>query len=176
MILLLLLILAALGSLLLLLRVVRRRRGKLSDPTGSAYSVDLEAFRNLVDPEEEDYLRRCLLPSQFRTLQRARMRAAVDYIIPTLRNTGVMLRLGQAAAISPDPDIAADARQLTQVAMRLRGYAMLALLQVHIRYIFPDVRLSAGRVAEVYQQANGIAGRLFRLQRPAQKTNLSAVL
>src|ERR1700690_1536060 len=54
------------------------------DLAGRTRPVDLDAFRNLVDPGEEDFLRSSLLPPQFRAVQRERMRAALEYV----RNTG----------------------------------------------------------------------------------------
>ena len=54
------LISGALAILLALLYVEARRHGavnRLEDLSGRTRPVDLEAFRNLVDPEEENFLR-----------------------------------------------------------------------------------------------------------------------
>ncbi|MGC2259812.1 MAG: hypothetical protein WA594_15995, partial [Candidatus Sulfotelmatobacter sp.] len=39
------------------------------------HSVDVEAFRNLINPAEDEYLRRRLPAAKFRQVRRARLRA-----------------------------------------------------------------------------------------------------
>ncbi len=77
------LIFVALAILLLLLYIEGGQNhsvDRLEDLAGRTRPVDLEAFRNLLDPREEDFLRASLLPREFRVIQRERMRAAVDYV------------------------------------------------------------------------------------------------
>jgi hypothetical protein len=104
--------------------------------------VDLEAFRNLVNPKEEDFLRDSLLPREFRAVQRDRMRAALSYIHNTAYNAKFLLRVGAAAARSPDPRIAQAGRQLTDQALRLRAYALLSSAKLWMRIAFPQARAS----------------------------------
>ena len=42
---------------------------------GSIRPIDIDAFRNLINPIEDEYLRRRLPPSQFRMVRRERLRA-----------------------------------------------------------------------------------------------------
>ncbi|MGA2347943.1 MAG: hypothetical protein ABSF93_18170 [Candidatus Sulfotelmatobacter sp.] len=42
--------------------------------------IDVAAFRNLIDPAEDEYLRRHLSAAQFRKTQRARLRARAAYV------------------------------------------------------------------------------------------------
>ena len=42
--------------------------------------VDVEAFRNLINPAEDEYLRHRLPPSQFRIVRRERLRAMAAYV------------------------------------------------------------------------------------------------
>jgi hypothetical protein len=153
-------------GLLVILFVVSRRRRQSSIPSAVQLRVvDMLAFRNLVDPEEEAYLRRCVLPSQFHALQRARMRAAADYIKATIHNSGVLLQVGQAAALSTEPSVAASGKELIQIALRLRILALLALAKVYLRILMPGAPLSVGRLAERYHDATGLAARLLLLQK-----------
>ena len=76
---------------------------QLDDLAGKTRPVDLEAFRNLVDPGEEDFLHSNLLPRQFRTVQRERMRAALEYVQNASHNAAFLLRMGEAAARNPEP-------------------------------------------------------------------------
>ena len=42
----------------------------LESPAEHIHPVDVVAFRNLIDPEEEDFLRRSLPPAEFRKMRR----------------------------------------------------------------------------------------------------------
>ena len=103
------LIVVALAILLLLLYVEGGRNSSvngLEDLAGRTRPVDLEAFRNLVDAGEEDFLRANLSRREFRAVQRERTRAAVEYIRNSAHNAACLLRLGEAASRSGDPRIA----------------------------------------------------------------------
>ncbi len=99
----------ALAILLLLLYVEGGRNSSVNsveDLAGRTRPVDLEAFRNLVDAGEEDFLRASLSRREFRAVQRERTRAAVEYIRKSAHNAACLLRLGEAASRSGDPRIA----------------------------------------------------------------------
>src|SRR5215467_2346300 len=84
----------------------------LSDIERLTKPVDLEAFRNLVDPEEEEYLRSNLSAADFRSVQRERLLAAVDYMTGVSRNAAVLLRLGELARRSSDAEVAVAGQDL----------------------------------------------------------------
>ena len=50
--------------------------------------IDVEAFRNLIDESEEEYLRETLGSAAFRRIHRERMMAAVEYVRGAYRNAG----------------------------------------------------------------------------------------
>jgi hypothetical protein len=179
MILFLSLIFSALAVLLLLVYLERRRYSsvnQLEDLAGRTRPVDLEAFRNLVNPKEEDFLRDSLLPREFRAVQRDRMRAALSYIHNTAYNAKFLLRVGAAAARSPDPRIAQAGRQLTDQALRLRAYALLSSAKLWMRIAFPQARASYGRLADKYQSLSALAGQLALMQHPAHAARLTKLL
>lgn len=149
---------------------------RLEDLAGRTRPVDLEAFRNLVDPSEEEFLRSSLLPGQFRAVQRERMRAALEYVGNTAHNSAFLLRMGEAAARSTDPRVAQAGRQLIDSALRLRAYALLAGGKLYVRIIFPGARLSYGRLADRYQHLSSLASQLVLMQYPAQAARLTALL
>jgi hypothetical protein len=111
--------------------------------------LDLEAFHNLVDPAEEDYLRTRLSPEVFHTIQRKRMRAALEYVRRTAYNASILLRVGEAARQNANPEIAAAASELIQDALRLRINAKIATLILYGRIVL-GARISAGRVIQTY--------------------------
>jgi hypothetical protein len=121
------------------------------NPTQQIRFVDLEAFRNLIDPNEEDYLRRQLPREDFRTIQRQRLRAAADYIVCAAHNAAVLLSLAEAARRSSDPAVVATAEKVIDNAIRLRLYAVQAIPRMYIAMVLPVGRLSPVRVADRYE-------------------------
>jgi len=150
------LILAGIGLVVLLL-LARLRDQRLSariveNPAAHLRPVDIEAFRNLIDPDEEEYLRTRLSPVEFRKIQRERMRAAVECVSCAARNAMVLSRLGHAARHSPDPATAAAAGKLIDEALHLRMYAFQAMPRLYLGILFPSRPMAPLRVAEGYEQ------------------------
>jgi hypothetical protein len=141
-----------------------RRTSEVSELTQQIMPVDLEAFRNLTEPSEEEFLRTRLSPAQFRAIQRERLRASLDYLGGVSHNAGILLQLGQLARRNPDERIAEAGRRLTDDALRTRLYSMMAICKVSVRYVFPDAALQAGAVIDRYEQVTEAAVRLGRLQ------------
>lgn len=148
----------------------------LSDLSGRTRPVDIAAFRNLVDPEEEDYLRERLPAKEFRLVQRERMRAALEYVQCVAGNAAVLLRLGEAARQSEDVDVAAAGQELVNHALRVRLYALLAEGRLYVAILLPSVHISPAGVSDSYESLTGLVGRLGRLQRYAQTTRITATL
>jgi hypothetical protein len=129
--------------------------------------IDIEAFRNLVSPAENDYLRRRLPAGEFRMVQRQRLRAAAAYIRVAARNAAVLITIGQAARSAHDPATAEAARQLVDNALQLRQYASVALLRIYIAQAWPQSGLAAAPIVHGYEQLSSRAMLLGRLQNPA---------
>jgi hypothetical protein len=64
---------------------------RMDDLAGRTRPVDIDAFRNLVDPKEDGFLRANLRPREFRAIQRERARSAMDYIHNTTHNAAYLL-------------------------------------------------------------------------------------
>jgi hypothetical protein len=149
---------------------------RVEDLQGHTLPVDLAAFRNLIDPTEEDFLRLNLPPAEFKTIQRERMRAAIEYVHSTAYNAAILLRLGEAAQQNPDAAIAEAGRQLVSSALRLRAYAFLALLRLYPAFALPGVHISSLPVIDRYQQLTDAVARFTRLHQPGQVTRISSYL
>jgi hypothetical protein len=145
-------------SLLVLVFLVQLARGRaisartLDDPARHIREVDLEAFRNLIDPSEAEFLRSQLSPSDFRRIQRERLHAAADYVQAAARNAGVLLQIAEAARLSPDPKTVTSAEKLVDTAVQLRMNAMQSLALLYLGMLFPGRRISLVRIAERYEQ------------------------
>jgi hypothetical protein len=143
---------------------------------GRTRPVDIDAFRNLMDPREDEFLRVNLFPSEFRSVQRARLLAALDYVRSTAHNAAVLLRLGEAAVRSTDPRIAIAGQRLIDSALRLRIYALLMTARLYLTVAMPGVPLSVGGLLDSYQHLSGLATQLAVMEHPAQGARLSAIL
>jgi hypothetical protein len=175
----LILVLFSLTVLLLVLHVARGRSAPVSnleDLAGNTRPVDLEAFRNLVDSEEEEFLRANLPAEDFCAVRRERLRAAVEYVHCAAHNASILLRLGEAARRSLDPRIAEAGQQLVDSALRLRLYSLLALARLYVGIALPQLRLSPAGVLESYQHLSGLAARLAVMQNPARAARVAAIL
>jgi hypothetical protein len=172
------LIVAAALGLIFIVRITLSQRLQIA-PTGLAAQIqpiDIEAFRNLVDPAEDEYLRRRLPPAQYRSVQRERLRAAAVYIQIAGRNAAVLVRLGQSAFSSSDTSTAAAARQLVESALLLRRNCAFALIRIYIALAWPNGGATAELIPHGYEQLNGSAMLLGRLQNPAAPVRISATL
>ncbi|HEY1525348.1 MAG TPA: hypothetical protein VGH51_03840 [Candidatus Angelobacter sp.] len=100
--------------------------------------MDADAFRNLVDPRERQYLHDRLPPSDFRRIHRERMLAATDYAWCAARNAGILIRLGETARNVSDPSWADAAITLQENAFRLRLQAIQTIPRLYLSIIVPD--------------------------------------
>lgn len=102
-------------------------------------SLDIEAFRNLVDPDEEAFLRDNLPPRKFREIKRQRAWAALLYAWEAGGAATALARVGQAAQRSSDPKIAASGTQLSENAFRLRLQTISACLRLSAEILLPNL-------------------------------------
>jgi hypothetical protein len=140
----------------------------LDNPSQHMRPVDIEAFRNLIDHGEEDFLRRNLTPSEFRAVQRERLLAAAEYVAGAAHNAALLLRLGEAARHSPDPATAQAAEKLIDNALRLRLYAFQVIARLYVGTVIPGARISPVRIAERYEQMTRQVVMLGCLQYPTR--------
>ena len=101
-------------------------------------SLDIEAFRNLVDPAEEAFLRCTLSPKEFRAIKRERAWAAFAYVRCAGRAAVLFARAGQAAQRSSDPHIAESGMHIAHRALRLRLYSLQAGIRLLGQAILPS--------------------------------------
>ena len=126
-------------------------------------SLDIDAFRNLVDSAEEAFLRDNLPPRKFRKIKRQRAWAAFVYAREAGRAASALARIGQAAQRSSDPEIAASGVQVAENALRLRLQTIRTGLYLLTEILLPDLQSrSLPRLVDQYDRA---AETLFRLGR-----------
>ena len=148
----------------------------LEDLGGRSEPVDIEAFRNLIDSEQDAYLRSQLAPGDFRRIQRLRAWAAIEYVERIARNAAVLLRLGEAARKSANPEVALAAQDIVNSALRVRIFALLALAKLYAQLALPGMGSSAADIFQRYEQLTYAASSLARLQWPANAGRVSSFL
>ena len=118
----LILVLVSLCALVFLTRLVKGRNVVVAYDAleKSIHPVDIAAFRNLIDPQEQDFLRANLAAKDFKAIHRERLLAAVDYISGASQNAAALLRMGELARRSPDPAVAEAGEKLLHNALQFR--------------------------------------------------------
>jgi hypothetical protein len=162
----------ALGILVYIAVRGRTRPVDLEKAVQAFRSLDIEAFRNLVDSGEEAFLRNHLSPQKFRRIKRQRAWAALIYAREAGRAAAALAKIGQAAQQSSDPAIAASGIQVTENAFRLRLQTLGASLHLLTEVVLPDLRSpSLPPLVDQYERA---AETLFRLGRFSSRVPGSA--
>jgi hypothetical protein len=153
------LVVAAALALIFILSITVSRSLQVSNTSlaGRIQPLDLEAFRNLTDAAEDEYLRRRLRPADFRSVRRERLRAMAAYVQVAGRNATLLVRIGQSALTANDPHT-------------------VALLKIYVALAWPNSGFAAKRIVLGYQQLSGSAMLLGRLQNPAVPVRISASL
>jgi hypothetical protein len=172
-------VVVALVTIFVILRVAHGQRLKalpLPQLTEQIRPVDLDAFRNLMSPEEEEFLRRHLAAPMFRKTQRRRLRAAMAYVSGVSTNALILLRVGELATESSDANILVAGRELVDAASRLRLYAILVRVKLSFALILPGVPLSATGVMDGYRELSHLLSQLSRVQVSAGGSRISASL
>jgi hypothetical protein len=173
------LVIAAALALVTILSVAVRRSLQVRDSSNlisAIRPIDVEAFRNLINPAEDDYLRRRLPRAQFRLVRRERLRAMAAYVRVAGSNASVLVRVGEAALASGDTQLAAAALLLVNDALLLRRNTMVALLRIYLALAWPNSEFAAVRVVDRYERLSGTAMLLGRLQNPRAAVRLSALI
>jgi hypothetical protein len=145
--------------------------------------IDVTAFRNLIDPAEDEYLRRHLSAAQFRVTQRARLRARAAYVRVAGRNAAVLIRMGQAALAATDAranraratnDVREAALRLVNDALLLRRNAGFALLRIYADMAWPSHSNAMAGIIDRYERLGDSAMLLGRLRNPGVAVRVTA--
>lgn len=142
--------LAGLVLVLYLAAGYRRTPGTLDALVSRLRSVDVHAFRNLIDERERVFLREHLPSQDFRSLHRQRMLAATEYVWCAAQNAGILIQLAQEARRAGDPAVAAAAEKLLDNALRLRLYAFEIMPRLYLSIWFPETSLRTQSIADTY--------------------------
>jgi hypothetical protein len=147
---------------------------RVQDLEGRIETVDLIAFRNLIDQDETELLRTQLPSRAFRKIQRLRIRAAIAYVRSVYRNAGVTIRLAEQLISTPDRIIKEEAQQIQDLSVQARIYAMKSLLKLQISLLLPSAAFSIQEVAVSYSNVAERIESLCSLTAPLHTSRIAA--
>jgi len=160
------LVAVALFALAILMYVAirsRTRRLDLEKAVQAFRSLDIDAFRNLVDSAEDAFLRDNLPPKKFREIKRQRAWAALIYVWEAGKAATALANIGQALKRHSDPRIAASGVPLSENAWRLRLQTIGASLHLLTEILLPDLESrSLPPLVDQYERASETLVRLGR--------------
>ena len=164
----------ALTVLLLLLLAIRRRHVEVRDIHSAEVAmvaVDIEAFRNLIDPEQDEFLRSNLNPRDYRRIQRARSLAAADYLRQVAFNAGVILRLGESVRSGHESSVESQGSELVAAAASVRLHCLMALFHAYAGVLLPGVSISIATIADSYDHLTMQFGAVRRSLTPIRSVS-----
>lgn len=153
-----------------------RRAQSVDQLEGMTRPIDTEAFVNLISAEDQQFLLESLPAADFRRVERERTRAALDYVGRMRSNAAILIRLGEAARESADPQIAAAGRELAQLALRVRLNTLAATWKLYRVLLFPGGSQGLDAMLAHYRSLTDATIRLGRLQQPALAGRIGAAL
>lgn len=124
----------------------------LDDWEAKKHEVDLDAFRLLLDPGEEEYLRTSLPSPQFRAFQRRRLALALGSLDLVGKNAAMLMKLGQLAKAGANPKLAHEAEELIHGTLRLRVNLLLVRPCLWLKWLFPAWKVSVPTFAIPYEE------------------------
>jgi hypothetical protein len=116
------------------------------------HPIDVQVFRNLVDPKEEHYLELALPLDRFTSFHRRRTRLALRMVILAKENAEMLTRLAVCAKTKNDPVLTREAERLIAAATLLRFNLLLAKYCLCIRWAFPGSTFALPAVEAQYHK------------------------
>lgn len=164
-------------SLFLVWRVLRpgfAQVNNLEDWEARKHEVDPDVFRLLLDPAEEQYLRRSFPAQEFRALQRRRMALALHAIRLVGDNAAMLMKLGQLAKSEANPALTKEAEDLIYGALRLRVNLLLVQPYLWLKWLFPGWTGTFPAIEMPYEELLAYLNRIRQQQQWALKQSVTA--
>lgn len=129
--------------------------------------IDMKAFRTLTDRSDEIFLRQRLPRSEFSRLKRKRIRVTALYVKRMANNAAVVMRMGEMARTSANPDVVQVAAQISETASQIRLQCIIAFAKLSVEFAVPSLQLNPATLEPSYQALRENIARLARLQNAA---------
>jgi hypothetical protein len=142
------------------------RLQNLNDGKSLIEFLDVPAFNNLIDPREEEFLRENLPPPAFRTIQRLRLRAAIEYVMCANRNAAVLIRIGRSVSSAKNPQRSSQAQDMVNASVQLRLLSFFVLCLLWVKIAFPGLHLALTGVSNLHERLVRQLGTVTRVTVP----------
>jgi len=162
----------ALCAVMLFYMAVRSRRKQVGQ---SFRAVDLNAFRTLMDRDDELFMKEKLPRSKFTHLKRQRIRVMVRYVARIAANASAVLHVGEAARQNSTPEVAYAATQVMELATQIRLQCLVALAKLSLEYAVPSLQLTPAMLVPKYDSLRENLKRLGALQPQLQVPLATAI-
>jgi|SRR5947209_12907910 len=139
----------ALCAIALLYFAVRSRR--IHAGGQPVRSLDLQAFRTLMDRDDETFLRNKVPRWDFWRLKRRRIAVTMKYVGRIASNAAAVLQMAEAARQNADAEVAEMAAQVVDMATQIRMQCMVAFAKLTAEFLFPSLQLTPAMLAPTYQ-------------------------
>ena len=149
------------------------RPRNLTDLQDRLKTFDTEAFLNLLNPDEEAFLRRELPPKAYYRVRRMRIRAIIAYLTEACINARTLLAYAERAMGSSHPEAAARARQLAAAAVKFQLLAVVVRSRLALLWLFPSGDLLTGDFLKSYEQLRWSLQRIVALDSPAISSRIA---
>jgi hypothetical protein len=151
----------ALAAVILFYVAARSRRKQSTQPIRP---VDIQALRNLMDRDDELFLQENLPRWRFHRLKRRRISLTMRYVGRVAGNASLVMRLSESARLAADPEVAAVALEITEMATQIRMQCMLAFAKLAVEFAVPSLQLTPATLAPKYQALRESVLRLGALE------------
>lgn len=138
--------------------------------------VNVRAFRLLIDPGEERFMRRHLSPGDFQRLWSKREKLTALYLSAIAHNAALLLGVAAECAKSQDPDVREAAVALSRTAGTLRIQVLVLSVRLKMRIVFGDQTSRLGDAHAAYERLTEMFTALVKLQEPSGVSRARAAL
>src|SRR5262245_58609084 len=139
-------------------------RSRWTQSKSSLRPVDVQALHTLMDRDDELFLREKLPSRNFRRLKRSRIRVTLSYVGRVAGNAAVVMRMGESARLSSDPEVAEAAAQVMELAAQIRLQCLLAFAKLSAEFAMPSLQLTPAVLVPKYQTLRESVIRLSALE------------
>ena len=133
---------------LLYFSVRSRRRHAAGQPVRP---LDLQAFRTLMDRDDELFLRTKLPHREFTRLKRLRVSLTWKYVGRIAGNAAAVLHMAEGARQNADSEAAQVAAQVVDIATQIRMQCIVSWAKLAVEFMFPSMQLNPAMLEPKYQ-------------------------
>jgi hypothetical protein len=151
---------------------VRLRRSHAAE---TVKPLDLQAFRMLMDRDDEQFLRSRLSHRKFFQLKRSRISVTWKYVARISGNAAAVMHMAEAARQNTDSAVAEVANQVVNTATQIRMQCLIAFAKLSAEFLFPALQLTPALLDNRYQALRESVARLGSLA-PQNAAPLAAAI